>query len=68
MFDNHLCLFTNIYITVGVSCTVCYSCLLPFRVDHDQFIRKQAIEMERLKNPDSNLDPGDFEYYEFQGN
>ena len=66
MFDNHLCLFTNIHITVG--CPVCYNCVLPFRVDHDQFIRKQAVEMERMENPDGNLDPEDFEYYEFQGN
>jgi hypothetical protein len=34
---------------------------------HDQFIRKQAVEMETMENPDGNLDPEDFEYYEFQG-
>ena len=38
-----------------------------YRVDHDQFIRKQAVEMETMENPDGNLDPEDFEYYEFQG-
>ena len=37
-----------------------------YRVDHDQFIRKQAVEMETMENPDGNLDPEDFEYYEFQ--
>lgn len=40
-----------------------------FRVDMDQFIRKQAVDLFREQHPEEaeDLDPEDFEYYEFQG-
>ncbi|CAC5419944.1 CHS1 [Mytilus coruscus] len=37
-----------------------------YRVDMDQFIRKQAVDLFREQNPDEEPDPEDFEYYEFQ--
>ncbi|XP_071156753.1 chitin synthase chs-2-like [Mytilus edulis] len=39
-----------------------------YRVDMDQFIRKQAVDLFREQHPEQaeDLDPEDFEYYEFQ--